>query len=53
MCPWYDVFNQKCKLTESYMGGTSTQKQRCENSDWRHCGNAEEKANGSNYQNKP
>jgi hypothetical protein len=53
MCPWYDAFNQKCKLTESYMGGTSTQKQRCENSGWRHCGNAEEKANGSNYQNKP
>jgi hypothetical protein len=52
MCPWYDAFNQKCRLTESYVVGTSTQKQRCE-SDWRHCGDAEAKANGSNYQNKP
>jgi hypothetical protein len=54
MCPWYDAFNQRCKLTESYMGGSSTQRDHCEKSDaWRRCGNAEAKASGRNYQNKP
>lgn len=54
MCPWYDAYNQKCKLTDGFMGQTSTQKQHCEdNNNWRKCGNAEAKAAGRNYQNKP
>jgi len=54
MCPWYDAYNQKCKLHGGYMGGSSTQKEKCENSsNWRNCGDAEAKAEGRNYQNKP
>jgi hypothetical protein len=50
MCPWYDTYNQKCKLHGGYMGGSSTQKEKCENSNWRNCGDAQAKAEGRNYQ---
>ncbi len=54
MCPYYDIHTQKCKLHEHYMGGTNTQREKCENSsNWRNCGDAEAKARGDKYQNKP
>jgi hypothetical protein len=53
MCPYYDPMRQHCKLTEAYQGG-STRQAYCETSDmWRRCGNAEAKASGRNYQDRP
>jgi hypothetical protein len=53
MCPWYDVYNKRCKLHEHIMN-QSDRTRKCEtNNEWRKCGDAEAKASGKMYQNKP
>jgi hypothetical protein len=53
MCPYFDPMNQHCKLSELYKDASDQQAYCMTNDAWRRCGNAEAKASGSNYQDRP